>query len=64
MERNPSLPYYRTVLYLEKQSKLPIRLENYDFPRQGTPPEGELLEMFSYANLQFNTGLRDEEFVK
>lgn len=63
-ERNPNFYCYRTVIYLEKQSKLPIRLENYDFPRQGGPAEGELLEMFSYVNLQFNTGLRDEDFAK
>lgn len=63
-ERNPNFYCYRSVMYLEKQSKLPIRMENYDWPRQGGPPEGDLLESFSYVNLQFNTGLRDEEFSK
>ena len=63
-ERNPASYCFRTVVYLEKQSKLPIRLENYDWPRQGGPAEGDLLEMFSYVNLQFNTGLKDEDFAK
>ena len=52
------------VIYLEKQSKLPIRLENYDWPTTNGPSGGELLELFSYHNLSWNTGLRDEEFNK
>ena len=43
---------------------MPIRMENYDWPQQGGSLEGDLLESFSYVNLQFNTGLRDEEFNK
>lgn len=54
----------RTVIYLEKESKIPIRMENYDWPRQGGAEGGDLLEMFSYVGLRFNTGLRDEEFNK
>jgi Protein of unknown function (DUF1571) len=53
----------RTVIYLEKESKIPIRIENYDWPREGSPA-GDMLEMFSYVGLRFNTGLRDEEFNK
>ena len=63
-EKNPAFYCYRTVIYLEKKSKLPIRLENYDWPRQGGPEGGEMLETFSYINLQFNTGLKDAEFNK
>ena len=54
----------RTVIYLEKESKIPIRMENYDWPRQGGAAGGDLLEMFSYVGLRFNAGLRDEEFNK
>ena len=51
------------MIYVEKESKLPIRVENYDWPRQpgGTP---ELMEMFGYVNLQFNAGLKAAEFDK
>ena len=55
---------YRCVLYIDKDSKLPVRIEAYDWPRQGGPVEGELLEMFSYVNLQFNVGLTDNDFNK
>jgi hypothetical protein len=55
---------YRCVLYLDKESKLPIRVEAYDWPRPGGPAEGDLLEMFSYVSLQFNVGLTDNDFNK
>jgi hypothetical protein len=55
---------YRCVLYRDKESKLPIRMEAYDWPRQGGAAEGELLETFSYVNLQFNVGLTDNDFNK
>jgi hypothetical protein len=64
VEKNPSFYCHRTVVYLEKESKMPIRLENYDWPRQGGPAGGELLEMFGYVNLQFNIGLKDADFVR
>lgn len=63
-ERRPDSYCYRGVIYLEQQSKLPIRLENYDWPRVGGPADGELLERFSYINLQFNVGLSDRDFDK
>ncbi len=64
LERTAQAPCYRTVIYLEKVSKMPIFLQNYDWPRQGGPADGELLESFGYFNLQFNIGLADAEFNK
>lgn len=64
LDRDASGYCFRSVIYLDKDSKLPIRLENYDWPRPGGAPAGELLEMFSYFNLQFNTGLKDADFKK
>ncbi len=54
---------YRSVIYLDKESKLPIRNENYDWPSAANP-EGDLLEVFSYLNLRFNSGIADREFEK
>jgi hypothetical protein len=62
-ERNPQYYCYRSVLYLEKESKLPMRLENYDWPA-APGAAGELLEEFSYANLSFNVDMRDDLFNK
>lgn len=63
-EKNAAFYCHRTVIYLEKQSKLPVRLENFDWPVKGGAPGGELLEEFNYLNLQFNVGLKDAEFNK
>lgn len=58
-------PYYcaRSVLYLDKDSKLPIRMENYDWPTPANPT-GDLLERFSYLGLSFNNNISDDYFIK
>ena len=53
---------YRTVMYFDKEHHLPIRIEVYDWPRQGGSRDGELLEVYSYADLKLNVGLKDETF--
>ncbi len=63
-ERRPEFYSYRSVLYIDKDAKLPIRAENYDWPRQGGPADGDLLEVFSYVGLRFNSGLSEREFNK
>jgi len=63
-ERRPQYYAYRGVLYLDKESKLPIRNENYDWPRPGGPATGDLLEVYSYTDLRFNVGLPDRDFNK
>ena len=61
-ERNPQLYCYRSVVYFDKQTKLPIRVECYDWPRPGGPPGGDMLETFSYANLQLNVPVNEAMF--
>lgn len=63
-ERHPEFTCYRSVLYLDKEAKLPIRAENYDWPRQGGAAEGDLQEIYSYVGLRFNNGLSEREFNK
>jgi len=63
-EQGPQNYCYRSVIYLEEKSKLPMRLENYDWPRQGGERGGDLIKSFSYIDLRFNVGLKDEEFNK
>jgi hypothetical protein len=53
---------YRNVLYFDKETRLPIRVEVYDWPRQGGSPDGELIEVYSYVEMRFNVGLGDEAF--
>jgi len=53
--------YYRDVVYFDKETHLPIRLEFYDWPRQQGDP-GQLIEMYGFANMRINVGLGDEVF--
>jgi uncharacterized protein DUF1571 len=53
---------YRTLMYFDKATHLPIRVESYDWPKPGGPPGGELFESYSYANLKLNPGLPDAVF--
>jgi hypothetical protein len=54
--------YYRSLLYFDNENHLPIRVENYDWPRQRGGPQGELAEVYSYINLRLNVGLTDAAF--
>lgn len=62
-ERGPQSPVGRCVFFLDKESKLPIRMENYDWPQPGAA-EGEPLEVFSFVDIRFNVGLGDGDFVR
>jgi len=55
--------YYRCLVYFDKQTHLPIRCECYDKPRS-RGVEGELVEMYSFANLKTNVGLGDDTFKR
>jgi Protein of unknown function (DUF1571) len=60
----PGMPFYRSVIYFDKELALPIRVELYDWPREGGKPGGELLETYSYVNLRLNPNLPDSVFDK
>jgi hypothetical protein len=53
---------YRSVVYFDKQTKLPMRFEAYDWPTAGGPAGGEKLECYSYIDVKFNVGLTDAAF--
>jgi hypothetical protein len=53
--------YYRDVVYFDKETHLPIRLEFYDWPRQAGDT-GQLVEVYSFANMRLNVGLGDDVF--
>jgi Protein of unknown function (DUF1571) len=63
-ERRQQYDFHRTVFYLDKDAKLPVRAENYDWPRQGGSPTGDLIEQVSFTNLRWNLGLTEREFNK
>ncbi len=53
--------FHTTRLYLERKSGLPIRIQNFDFPKK---PDGKpvLVEDYYYSDLRTNVGLRDIDF--
>jgi hypothetical protein len=63
-ERNKDFYCYRTIVYIDQETKLPIRMENYDYPTASSPPGGDLMEMFCYIDLRLNTGLKDGHFSR
>jgi Protein of unknown function (DUF1571) len=54
------LRYQISRLYIDAQTDLPVRVQNYDFnPRGGDPV---LIEDYFYSNLKTNVGLADLDF--
>src|SRR5438132_887227 len=37
-------PFYRSVIYFDKEMQLPVRVENYSWPTRGGNKDGDLLE--------------------
>lgn len=57
------LKHYKNVVYFDQETKLPIRVENYAWPKK----QGEkapLYEVFSYVNLRLNVGVPAKAFEK
>jgi hypothetical protein len=48
--------FSRSVVYFDKGTHLPVRVENYSWPTHSGEP-AELLEEYSYLNLRLNPGL-------
>jgi hypothetical protein len=53
--------YHMTRLFLEKNSRLPIRIENYGWPAQAGQ-QAQLLEEYTYVNVRTNTGMTAADF--
>jgi hypothetical protein len=60
--RSGQFATYRSVLYFDKETHLPIRVEAYDWPKAGGSAEGELMEVYSYINMKLNVGLGEDTF--
>ncbi len=51
----------RMVVFVDTETKLPIRFEAYDDPKSGATT-GELLEAYSFTDLKFNVGVGESSF--
>jgi hypothetical protein len=55
--------HFRDVVFFDKETHLPVRMEAYGWPRH-PGDTGDLLEMYSYAGLRSNVGLGEAMFNK
>ncbi|HUG17597.1 MAG TPA: DUF1571 domain-containing protein [Planctomycetaceae bacterium] len=54
-------PYHMTRFFIDKATKIPVRIEHYGFPsKQGEKPP--LMEEYTYSNIKPNVGLSDIDF--
>jgi hypothetical protein len=63
-EGRNQFPYYRTLIYFDKEKQLPVRIENYSWPTRGGNKDGELLEVYNFVDLKLNVGVPDGLFNK
>jgi hypothetical protein len=52
---------HKMVVFVNNETKLPVRFEAYDQPKSGSGT-GELLESYSYSNVKYNVGIADAAF--
>jgi hypothetical protein len=59
--QTPGIPFHMTCLYLSQETKLPVRIENYDWP--STPGKKPVLvEQYTFQDVKTNVGLNDDDF--
>jgi hypothetical protein len=51
----------KMVIYVDKETKLPVRFEAYGDPKPGAAA-GDLLEAYSFTDLKFNSGIGENTF--
>jgi hypothetical protein len=52
---------HRMLVYVDKETKLPVRYEAYDQPKSGAAV-GDLLEAYSFSDVKLNVGLGENAF--
>jgi hypothetical protein len=63
-DRNAGSFYgYRCVLWLDKETLLPVGAETYDWPRPGSPAGGDILERYRFLDIRCNVGLNENVFA-
>lgn len=59
--RHSDAKFFMTRLYIDRETNLPVRLEQYGFPASaGAQPP--LVEEYTYSNIRLNPGLTDRDF--
>jgi hypothetical protein len=61
LNQHPGIITHLSRVYFDKDTKFPVRAENYGWPERpgGEPP---LLDRYSYSEIRTNVGLSDADF--
>ena len=60
-KKGQGTPFHMTRLYIDNQTRLPIRVQQYGFPKKsGAQPP--LIEEYTYSNVRTNIGLGSRDF--
>ncbi len=60
-QRLDGLKFHQTRLFFDKETSLPVQVEQYDWPKQaGAKPR--LVEQYTYTDIKTNAGLTDADF--
>lgn len=54
-------PYHVARVYFDKETRYPIRVENFGFPRRPNEPP-PLIEEYTFSNIRVNRGFTDADF--
>lgn len=54
-------PYHVSRVYFDKETRFPIRIENFGFPRRPNEPP-PLIEEYTFNNIRVNRGFTDADF--
>ncbi len=57
----PGVTYHKTRLYRDKQTQLPVRVQEYGFPATAGA-EPPLVSDFTYLDVKTNVGMTDDDF--
>lgn len=55
------IKFHMTRLYVSKDSRLPVRVEQFDFPASAGG-QAPIVEQYTYLNVKTNVGLKDIDF--
>lgn len=60
-ERDAASRFHMARVFLDKELKIPLLFESYDWPAE-TGGKPQLLEQYSYSDVRLNVGLTDADF--
>lgn len=60
--KTPDFPFYFARVFVDDQWEIPVRFVCYDWPTKEDPNNLELLEEFTYTQIEMNVDAQDEDF--